>query len=1263
MAFYTLVNQPWAILDSNHQLTISFDVSKLGADSKGGIVFLEPGTVYTSDGAETVQLNINDITIPKFKCDSYDEEKQIITIICGQIDSVLKFSYENIKMGAICCDYINIVLKVRLPNVSSDLSTYETMSYVTLSDWGQELRYELRPIFLSDKRPYTLLTLTGLKDMILDSTAVELGGVFVRDIYNPPKEENEVVEESLTVYYKSSGENVSQTFEGDSLYNQEIFSLQTLQENSFQNWEYLKKVVRNDRDISIVMTHKTYFFVNPNNNNNSIGLTSEILPESRYLYYLDTITFKEDPKLLDLIKNLLSEKQIEWESDYLMESIQLKSGNKIPSDIKVVEFFDGYSSGGYADLDVVFKVPSAIGINGISRPSTRPVFNTAFYLNGFKFRLYSSAFINVNDAGYKFTHNLYISPEAENKVITVDKTTLCKMSTEINQGNIVGLTYFYNLENGDFWNLEFDENGKISLTPQDDDSRQDIMYFYLTLNSPLTEDGQSPALKRTDQNSLKLTWVFDLTSPRVLLVGSKWQKPIKFTFSDNSSWEYGNSGSAALVSIDGEETLDILSKDQLPTPNKFGLFKLAYTQYPQYQFDCFCLQRPVLNILSPIHKTFSLLEQDLSSGKYYYSLSAQIYFHLTEQDLCCGDEENFTKIQQQLLENIISQWNLIVQKTSGGSYDAIDWDLSINEKNSSAFLLTAKVPITRWDDKLYQRVTLRWVDTYSGLYDEAQLSISFTDKESLYMPTVVPISPAVFISTDQQENTISIPFTTENNANVCTPIVKIFNLNNELVFPLTDSSYTTKIIPQENNVNSYIAQITTTSSFNIGQYYKASIALSSNSSGIVSPWSDFTIFKVTSMPAIIRASWLREDIPDIKFLNDIIYYSYVQDKTEPLEKIKYFYELGIKNKDNIYHTEVEEIYFSKDDSQNFEYAIILKSLLDFDSFRNWCQETAEAESSKGSTPIYVTLKVEFFTKNGSFTWSEPGSKDGIFKTPTLPSEVFYLYRLNNSQASYYFIPDEQYGLVSIEPNYDTQDVAESRLNPKWRLYNGNVLLSQQNGQRESLIDKIATYNNNYRTFSLSQNIYNHFILCVFQDDVCCDFDGVFLIDETTGQQLNITLNNNINSLKSNILEQKNDVIGSRYPVFFRNPYTKYREFTLSGTISTQSLILFGQKYGINTIIEDNGGLREATSSLSLNIGPNSSDIIWSERQFREKVLEFLQQNKAFLYKSPTEGVIVVKIMNVQLTPNKTLSRMIYDFSCTCYEVQDVQSYLNEIKGG
>lgn len=66
----------------------------------------------------------------------------------------------------------------------------------------------------------------------------------------------------------------------------------------------------------------------------------------------------------------------------------------------------------------------------------------------------------------------------------------------------------------------------------------------------------------------------------------------------------------------------------------------------------------------------------------------------------------------------------------------------------------------------------------------------------------------------------------------------------------------------------------------------------------------------------------------------------------------------------------------------------------------------------------------------------------------------------------------------------------------------------------------------------------------------------------------------------------------------------------------------------------------------------TNDNIFIEKKFREKVEEFLNEFNYKLYKSPTEGNIVVALMNVSLSPIVSLGRMLYEFSATAYEVLD-----------
>lgn len=80
------------------------------------------------------------------------------------------------------------------------------------------------------------------------------------------------------------------------------------------------------------------------------------------------------------------------------------------------------------------------------------------------------------------------------------------------------------------------------------------------------------------------------------------------------------------------------------------------------------------------------------------------------------------------------------------------------------------------------------------------------------------------------------------------------------------------------------------------------------------------------------------------------------------------------------------------------------------------------------------------------------------------------------------------------------------------------------------------------------------------------------------------------------------------------------------------------------------------------------DVIY-ERAFRDKVLKFLYQNSIKLFRSNTEGVILVRLMNISLTPKQELGRMLYSFTadaieidkysvanCDKYNIQNIGSY-------
>ena len=57
-----------------------------------------------------------------------------------------------------------------------------------------------------------------------------------------------------------------------------------------------------------------------------------------------------------------------------------------------------------------------------------------------------------------------------------------------------------------------------------------------------------------------------------------------------------------------------------------------------------------------------------------------------------------------------------------------------------------------------------------------------------------------------------------------------------------------------------------------------------------------------------------------------------------------------------------------------------------------------------------------------------------------------------------------------------------------------------------------------------------------------------------------------------------------------------------------------------------------------------------EKDFRNAVIDFLHDGKVKLFKSPTEGNILIKLTDINLTPQEMLSRIVYDFTSVVSEV-------------
>lgn len=97
-----------------------------------------------------------------------------------------------------------------------------------------------------------------------------------------------------------------------------------------------------------------------------------------------------------------------------------------------------------------------------------------------------------------------------------------------------------------------------------------------------------------------------------------------------------------------------------------------------------------------------------------------------------------------------------------------------------------------------------------------------------------------------------------------------------------------------------------------------------------------------------------------------------------------------------------------------------------------------------------------------------------------------------------------------------------------------------------------------------------------------------------------------------------------------------------------ALGLIGDNKGTSRIYQE----KEIIDDIKSKTTNLTSDNIYLERNFKLEVLEWLTNGQPKVFRSPTEGNYIVRLMNVSLVPNDTLGRMIHTFNCTAYEVAE-----------
>ena len=396
----------------------------------------------------------------------------------------------------------------------------------------------------------------------------------------------------------------------------------------------------------------------------------------------------------------------------------------------------------------------------------------------------------------------------------------------------------------------------------------------------------------------------------------------------------------------------------------------------------------------------------------------------------------------------------------------------------------------------------------------------------------------------------------------------------------------------------------------IGQYYKAQLAYVVE--GNVGYYSSVGIFKYTGMPRLTVASGGKVfEIDKKNYCAQQLIGNYFAPANDLNEKI-YSYCFNIYENNKILVTSGELLHKSSLDENDGSSTDIFKfnELLSPSNQYNVEYIVTTLNGLKVVSPRYLITDMEQVKLDFSFELlAKNNFENGYISISLLPNKTHVL--------------QGKFGLF------------------RENTINGRVLRERI---KDFIINDTLTNDVEYflfKDFTVSHGIKFTYSIQQYDDNdlysvpvkssaVYSDFEDIFLFDGE--RQLKVQFNPKISSFKETLLESKIDTIGGQFPFFFRSGNTRYKEFPISGLISYHSdnelLFLEHEDYQTN-LIEYN---------------------IAEERNFKLSVMEWLNNGKPKLFRSPVEGNYIVRLMNLSLSPEDTLGRMLHSFNCNAYEI-------------
>ena len=402
--------------------------------------------------------------------------------------------------------------------------------------------------------------------------------------------------------------------------------------------------------------------------------------------------------------------------------------------------------------------------------------------------------------------------------------------------------------------------------------------------------------------------------------------------------------------------------------------------------------------------------------------------------------------------------------------------------------------------------------------------------------------------------------------------------------------------------------------FSVGQYYKFQLAYIGKD-GIVGYYSTVGVAKYTTAPTIQISGLKFGRINSHNYFSPGVYSQKGGDTTEKLYSSRfrlYDYEKNIiqDTGEIIHNTSLDDLSYEAHDT----FSVPQDLELDKTYFLKYSIKSVNGLTA--NTPFYRIMQRRSVS---------PEIKTDLVAT---------------------LMPDEGYIKVTLDDKYDAVISGafvvsrSSSLNgyawEEFKRFDLQAVPPEKWSLLDCTVEQGATYRYSLQQYN-SNGIYSDRII---SNSVPVDFEDMFLYDGE--RQLNIRFNPKVATYKKDLLESKMDTIGSKYPFISRNGNVDYKEFSISGLISYQmdNVELFMKK-------EELGDLKPEDMNTNL-----TKENITAERLFKNKVLDWLNNGKPKIFRSPTEGNYIVRLMNVSLSPQDGLSRMLHTFSCIAYEIAE-----------